>query len=173
MRIPADEHEVEMIVEVLRKLASDPQLRADAGHAALDYVLKNNSMVDMVDGYREALKEAYGIDLARLECIPYEPPLRLAEPEKREPSSDPTIQSVASAISELGLGQSAAALTAVGSAITELGLDMPRPPVRVCSPKRLVERIACPVCGGKIDPSRNCVVCGIGIATIGNAIDLR
>ncbi len=173
LKIPADEYEVEMIAEVLRELAGNAQLREAAGRAAIDYVFRNNSMINMIDGYSDVLHDVYGVRLPGVSEIPRESPLTIPERSTVDHEPNPIIQSAAQAISDLGLSSEVAALDAVGAAIAELGLDRSVSAADGQPSSRIMTRIACPICGSKIDETGRCKACGMAIESIGKVIILR
>lgn len=61
--VPVDALEEEMVGELLVLLAGDDGLRREVGCAARTYIEQAHSMRAMVDGYREAVRIAYGITL--------------------------------------------------------------------------------------------------------------
>jgi glycosyltransferase involved in cell wall biosynthesis len=173
LTIPVNENEVEMIAEVLRELARNVQLRDDAGQAAFDHVLRNNSMINMIDGYRDVIQEAYDVRLPGLSEIPRESSIVLPDRLERERVPNPMIQSAAQAMLDLGLVNEPVALNAVGAAIAELGLDRSVAVPGGHPSSRVMERIACLRCGSKIDETGHCQVCGAAVESTGKVINLR
>ena len=173
LRIAPDEHEVEMIAMILQKLAEDEQLRQDAGAAALDFVRQRHSMVNMVDGYRTVLHEAYGVALPGLESIPAEPPLGVPPAVRATRTPSVSVEQATTAILELGLSAQTSALEQIGRAIAELGLDPAQASDAREPTARLVSRLACPGCGGSMDNTRRCRTCGREVGLAGGVVDLR
>lgn len=170
LRVPVDRFEEEMIAQLLIELAGNDGIRQDAGAAARRFVEDQHSMGQAVEGYRRAMRKAYGIELP--------PPV---DPAPREP--DPVVdapdipvvdtrrsaldQVVADALVDLGLDRREGSVRQVAGVMANLGLHRLRPGVRDSTPpgdmdSRLVERLICPVCGGRLVHQDDlvCAACG-------------
>lgn len=173
LRVPIGEHEVDIIAALLKNLAEDPDLRADAGLAAKEFVRSRHSMANMVDGYREVLKAVYGLRFPGIDEIPHEempmPSVRRVD----EFVAPIAVRAVAAAISELGLSRESVASSIAGQAITELGLNRGSLQPSGEPSARLLDRVLCPDCGGAVDKSSTCAVCGRQLCRRGSVLDLR
>lgn len=61
--VPVDRYEDEMVAELLLMLASDGKLRGEVGAAARRFIEEHHTMRAMIDGYREAVLDVFGIAL--------------------------------------------------------------------------------------------------------------
>lgn len=64
--IPIDRFEDEMLADLLLLLARDAELRWLAGDAARAFIAREHNLAAMVEGYRAAIHQAFGIELPRL-----------------------------------------------------------------------------------------------------------
>ncbi|MDQ4044743.1 MAG: glycosyltransferase family 4 protein, partial [Chloroflexota bacterium] len=61
--VPVDRFEDEMVAEFLLLLANDGELRDEVGTAARAFIEERHTMPAMIDGYRGAVRDAFGIAL--------------------------------------------------------------------------------------------------------------
>ncbi len=168
-KIAPDALEVDIIEEVLAELASRPALRSEAGSAAREWMIKEHSMGAAVDGYRAAVEEAFGIRLPPLN----DPVVREAShvqdwssPSDLRASHSRASMIAADAIAELGISQASPVVRAAAEAIVDFKLQEARSPLERASrepSQRLLGRVRCPDCDGKIDVQdggARCSTCG-------------
>jgi hypothetical protein len=122
--VPIDRYEDEMLADLLLMLARDGVARAAAGAAARQFIERQHSLSAMVDGYRAAIGEAFGIDLPTPN--PIEQHEREPVVERVEPVVAPysTVDArIADALAGLRLAGHDATIQAVAAAAAGLRLD--------------------------------------------------
>src|SRR5690606_9935742 len=67
LHLPVDRLEEETLAEYLYWLASDPPAREEIGAAGRRFVEEQHSMGAAVDGYRDVVRDAWGLDLPALD----------------------------------------------------------------------------------------------------------
>lgn len=173
LKIPVDDREIEMLVGVLRALADDAALRVDSGIAAREYIADHHSMVNMVDGYRCAIRDVFGVELPGLSEIPFEPAIAVDDVDDSGESTSPAFPVVARAIAELGLADDPVAFAIAGHAVAELGLDRPRSVTTREASERLRMRVSCPRCGAPVGAGWICRACERVVCMVDGVPDLR
>lgn len=122
--IPIDRFEDEMLAEVLLLLARDAALRSAAGEAARDFIAREHNLRVMVDGYRDAISDAFGIEM------PVISDMRLDEAVPNASRHEPILSSytsldsrLADKVAGLRLAGHDATIHTVARGIVALGLD--------------------------------------------------
>lgn len=176
--VAVDPFEDEIIAEIVLLLASNDALREEVGDAARAYIQRGHTMTMMIDGYRRAVADAYGIALPAVAEVSVQesepttaPPAyrgaglrryssldgRIADIAVRGgiASHDGTMQRIASTMARLGLDQ-----VPVNAPHDDGGIRMSTerdgPVVR----DDLLEILACPVCQDPVRLEVNEIVCG-------------
>lgn len=164
--------EEELIAEMLHLLYRDDDLRDAAGVAARRYIEAEHGVGQMASGYRDAVRAAYGMDLAPVEdVVLYEaaPVVKRNEPGVPEAQMlpSPVDRRVAAAVGWLGIDDHGDTMRRVAAAMVSLRLDRLRnertgsetmtesPPIR----PELLEILACPVCKAKVRLEGEELVC--------------
>lgn len=169
--------EEELVAELLYLLYQDDDSRLAAGAAARRFIEAEHGVHRMADGYRVAVRSAFGIDLEPVaEGLISEPtpsmecPNVVAPPPKMEPSG--IDRDVAFALQWLGVKDHDDTIRRVADAMVSLRLDRLRnerntsetmtetPPIR----PDLLEILACPACKAKVRLEGEELVCeGCGL----------
>jgi glycosyltransferase involved in cell wall biosynthesis len=122
--VPVDRFEDEMVADLLLLLARNDALRTEAGRAARAFIEREHSLAVMVNGYRDAIRRAFGIEMPEIDSIVVDE----ASPETaaRETASTPVswVESrVVDEIAGLRLASHDATIVAAARAMTQLGLN--------------------------------------------------
>ena len=164
--------EDELIAELLDLLYRDDDLRQTAGEAARRFIEAEHGVSKMASGYRDAVRTAYGIDLAPVanvvlsEAAPVVGRFESTAPVFHvQPSS--VDRRVAAAAAWLGVDDRSDTMRRVAAAMVALRLDRLRdertgsetmtetPPIR----PELLEILACPACKAKVRLEGEALVC--------------
>lgn len=122
--VPIDRFEDEMVADLLLLLARDRELRSAAGEAARAFVAREHSLAVMIEGYRVAIRTAFGIEMpvvADIELDDEEPVVATNE-SPRMPYSFVDSR-LADGLAGLRLSGHNATIRAAARAVTQLGLD--------------------------------------------------
>ena len=155
--------ESELVAEYLELLYRDSELRRSAGDAARAFVATSHGVQHMAMGYREAVAEAYGVELPKVDDIRSveTPPMlrhKVAAQEAATVAPSALDSTVAAALSGLRLGQHGDTIASASRAVVGLGLHKLRrggedgsfmtdgTPIR----KELLDILACPACKTKV-----------------------
>ncbi len=169
LRIPVDRFEEETLTEMLVWLANDSSARQDLGSAARQFVACRHSMGAAVDGYRLAIKSAYGFELPGLplESIVEDEPVLSSPPPPANPpvGLTPGEDAAVEALKSLGLVNHDGTIEAVSKALGALGLGhrernlgMSGDNEHTIDPE-LLAVLACPVCKTSVRLDENELVC--------------
>lgn len=122
--VPVDRFEDELLAELLLLLATDDELRARAGAAARAFVEREHSLAVMIEGYRAAIRAAWGIELPPVDAVPLDERLAIpTAPERARIAYTGLDARVADALGALRLAEHDGTIRAAARAIRELRLD--------------------------------------------------
>lgn len=163
--------EVELVAEFLHLLYRDERLRAETGLAARRFIEAEHGIARMAQGYREAVRLAFDLDLPSVDdVVVVEPPPVMMTPSRDLESGAPPSQldrRVGEAVGWLGIDDRGDTMRSVATAMVSLRLDRLRearkergvvseqPPIR---PELLVI-LACPACKARVRLEKNELVC--------------
>lgn len=169
IRVPVDRFEEETVAEYLLWLAQDATARRDIGNAARRYIEQNHSMAVAVEGYRSAVRDAFGRNLPLLaEGMVNEPAPALRVPAQRDrkvfvPTS--TEAQVADALADLKLASHDGTIQSVARAMISIGLKGDEMTLqnddsteRSVS-QELIDVLACPACKAGVRLETDRIVC--------------
>jgi glycosyltransferase involved in cell wall biosynthesis/uncharacterized protein YbaR (Trm112 family) len=169
LRVPIDRLEEETLTEMLVWLADDDIARQELGDTARRFVERNHSMGAAVNGYRDAISTAFGVELRGLAedlVVEHEPVMRSGVTLKAAPVAlGQAEESVADALFALGLANHDGTIEIASKALVELGLDRHerKPGVatngNLAIDPALLAVLACPVCKTPVRLDDNELVC--------------
>lgn len=176
LRVPVDRFEAEMVTALLNELAHDPMLRSQAGEAARAFVEEHHTLYHMIEGYRVAIEQAFGISLPKIVDMPtlYELAPNTGDASIRSEGCDPprhlnvVDEAIVDAISDLQISPDLV-LNSVAEASVELGLNSSAAIDQSTRVERIDSRVICPRCrsGVSIEGNRvRCLICDEDLGTI-------
>lgn len=169
VRVPVDRFEEELVAEYLSWLAQDTSARHEIGASARTYVEQNHSMPAAVEGYRSAVREAFGRELPPIGSgnVHEPPPTMRVTPGRPRMATVPTPveAKVADALSDIGLADHDGTIQSVAQAMVNIGLRGDEmTPQNDDSTERsisqdLVNVLACPACKAGVRLEDDRIVC--------------
>lgn len=122
--VPIDRFEDEMVAELLLLLARDAALRAAAGEAARAFVAREHSLAIMIDGYRDAIRFAFGIEMPELPELDLDEAAPVTETGSVTDAQHTFIDArIADGLAGLRLSGHNATIRTAARAVVHLGLD--------------------------------------------------
>lgn len=167
LAIPVDRYEEETLAEYLVWLAGDERARTSYGDEGRRFVTEKHSMGVMVEGYREAIAEAFSVDVPVIEDrVKHEAQVQLPDrrPSRKAVDINRFDGAVADAVHHLGLGDHDGTIQSVARAVVDLELsaegecDMAQSDENKLAPE-LLEVLACPVCKTTVRYESNELIC--------------
>ncbi len=164
--------EDELVAEFLYLLYRDDELRRAAGDAAREFVEREHGIGRMASGYRDAVREAFGIELAPVDDVAIHEPspaldVMSGNDDRHTPRPSAIDRDVGAALGWLGMGDDDDTIRRVAAAMISLRLNRLRderegsdtmaetPPI---SPE-LLEILACPACKARVRLEGEELVC--------------